>query len=111
MRSAGSGVLKCLIDNVGHRLEVFDDLGGHTPAGTVVGTVEGPVDAFFRPVGEHAVDELRERPLADISHKQLQLDDIENGDLLHTSEEEKTEPTGEEIVFWWNGYSRRYERE
>lgn len=44
-------------------------------------------------------------------HKQLQLDDMENGDLLHTSEEEKIEPTGEEIVFFWNGYSRRYERE
>lgn len=43
-------------------------------------------------------------------HKQLQLDDIENGDLLHTSEEDETEPTGEEIVFWWNGYSRRYEQ-
>lgn len=44
-------------------------------------------------------------------HKQLQLDDMENGDLLHTSEEEKIEPTGEEIIFFWNGYSRRYERE
>lgn len=44
-------------------------------------------------------------------HKQLQLDDIENGDLLHTSDDETSEPTGEEIVFWWNGYSRRYEHE
>jgi len=46
MKSAGSGVLECLIDNVGQRLEVCDDVGGHTPASAVVGTVED--EDYFR---------------------------------------------------------------
>lgn len=44
-------------------------------------------------------------------HNQLQLDDMDTGDLLHMSDDEETKPTGEEIVFWWNGYARRYERD
>lgn len=43
-------------------------------------------------------------------HKSLHLDDIEDGDLLHVeSDQDGTEPTEEEIVYFWNGYSQ-YER-
>lgn len=43
-------------------------------------------------------------------HKSLHLDDIEDGDLLHVeSDADGTEPTEEEIVYFWNGYSQ-YER-
>lgn len=38
------------------------------------------------------------------------LDDIEDGDLLHVNDNASdTDDTSPEIVFWWNGYSRRYE--
>lgn len=42
-------------------------------------------------------------------HKQLHLDDMEDGDLVHTSDSEQDEPTHEEIVYFWNGYSQ-YEK-
>lgn len=42
-------------------------------------------------------------------HKRLHLDDMEDGDLVHTSDEEQGEPTHEEIVYFWNGYSQ-YEK-
>ena len=42
-------------------------------------------------------------------HKRLHLDDMEDGDLIHTSDEEQDEPTHEEIVYFWNGYSQ-YEK-
>lgn len=42
-------------------------------------------------------------------HKRLHLDDMEDGDLIHTSDEERDEPTHEEIVYFWNGYSQ-YEK-
>lgn len=44
-------------------------------------------------------------------HKKLQLDDIEDGDLLDigTDTEEKTEDF-EEVIYYWNGYSRNYEK-
>lgn len=42
-------------------------------------------------------------------HKKLQLDDIENGDLVHVESEAQSEATPEEIVYFWNGYDQ-YER-
>lgn len=43
-------------------------------------------------------------------HKQLHLDDMEDGDLVHIEGEGTEQPTEEEIVFFWNGYSQ-YERQ
>ena len=42
-------------------------------------------------------------------HKKLHLDDMENGDLVHTTEQEQGEATKEEIIYFWNGYSQ-YEK-
>lgn len=42
-------------------------------------------------------------------HKQLHLDDMEDGDLVHVEGQETEQPTEEEVVFFWNGYSQ-YER-
>nr|CRY98013.1 hypothetical protein [uncultured prokaryote] len=42
-------------------------------------------------------------------HKRLHLDDMEDGDLVHTTEQEQGEATKEEIIYFWNGYSQ-YER-
>lgn len=43
-------------------------------------------------------------------HKQLHLDDMEDGDLVHVEgESEQAEPTEEEVLFFWNGYGQ-YER-
>lgn len=45
-------------------------------------------------------------------HRQLQLDDIEDGDLLHVNDKPDDKiDIDNEITFWWNGYSRRYEAE
>ena len=39
-------------------------------------------------------------------------DDMDDGDLLHVDDTPAdTDATSSEIVFWWNGYSRRYEAE
>lgn len=43
-------------------------------------------------------------------HKQLHLDDPEEGDLVHIEGEGTEQPTEDEIVFFWNGYSQ-YERQ
>lgn len=43
-------------------------------------------------------------------HKQLHLDDMEDGDLVHVEGQETEQPTEEEVVFFWNGYSQ-YERQ
>ena len=44
-------------------------------------------------------------------HKKLNLDDMEDGDLLHIDEDsESKDPEQEELIFYWNGYSRNYER-
>lgn len=42
-------------------------------------------------------------------HKQLHLDDMEEGDLVHIDGTEQSEPTEEEVIFFWNGYGQ-YER-
>ena len=42
-------------------------------------------------------------------HKQLHLDDMEEGDLVHIEGEGTEQPTEDEVVFFWNGYSQ-YER-
>lgn len=42
-------------------------------------------------------------------HKSLHLDDMEEGDLVHVESQSTEEATPEEIVYFWNGYSR-YER-
>lgn len=42
-------------------------------------------------------------------HKQLHLDDMEEGDLVHVESESNSEATPEEVVYFWNGYSQ-YER-
>lgn len=39
-------------------------------------------------------------------HKKLHLDDMEDGDLVHVDGQETEQPTEEEIVFFWNGYSQ-----
>ena len=39
-------------------------------------------------------------------HKKLHLDDMEDGDLVHTTEQEQGEATKEEIIYFWNGYSQ-----
>lgn len=39
-------------------------------------------------------------------HKQLHLDDIEDGDLVHVESESSSEATQYEIVYFWNGYSQ-----
>lgn len=39
-------------------------------------------------------------------HKQLHLDDMEDGDLVHVEGQETEQPTEDEIVFFWNGYSQ-----
>lgn len=45
-------------------------------------------------------------------HKKLNLDDVENGDLLHVNEEAEAEEevAPDELIFFWNGYNQRYER-
>lgn len=43
-------------------------------------------------------------------HRKLRLDDMENGDLVHTDGEQQENPTEEEVIFFWNGYLRRYEK-
>lgn len=43
-------------------------------------------------------------------HKQLQLDDMEDGDLVHMDEKEAEERTPEEIFFFWNGVRKNYYR-
>lgn len=43
-------------------------------------------------------------------HKQLHLDDPEDGDLVHIEGEGTEQPTEEEVIFFWNGYSQ-YERQ
>lgn len=42
-------------------------------------------------------------------HKKLHLDDMEDGDLVYTTEQEQGEATKEEIIYFWNGYSQ-YEK-
>lgn len=42
-------------------------------------------------------------------HKQLHLDDMEEGDLVHVEGESEAEATVDEIIYFWNGYSQ-YER-
>lgn len=43
-------------------------------------------------------------------HKQLHLDDIDDGDLVQIDgDKPEDSATVEELVFFWNGYSRRYE--
>lgn len=39
-------------------------------------------------------------------HKQLHLDDMEDGDLVHVEGQDTEQPTEDEIVFFWNGYSQ-----
>lgn len=39
-------------------------------------------------------------------HKQLHLDDMEDGDLVHIEVDGTEQPTEEEVVFFWNGYSQ-----
>lgn len=39
-------------------------------------------------------------------HKQLHLDDMEDGDLVHVEGESDAEATEDEIVYFWNGYSQ-----
>lgn len=39
-------------------------------------------------------------------HKQLHLDDPEDGDLVHIEGDGTEQPTEEEVVFFWNGYSQ-----
>lgn len=39
-------------------------------------------------------------------HKQLHLDDPEDGDLVHLDGQDAEQPSAEEIVFFWNGYSQ-----
>lgn len=39
-------------------------------------------------------------------HKQLHLDDPEDGDLVHLDGQETEQPTEEEVIFFWNGYSQ-----
>ena len=41
--------------------------------------------------------------------EKLHLDDMEDGDLVHTTEQEQGEATKEEIIYFWNGYSQ-YEK-
>lgn len=43
-------------------------------------------------------------------HKQLQLDDMDEGDLLHIESDTINEEKQEEVLYFWNGYSRNYER-
>nr|WP_039695797.1 protein rep [Streptococcus gallolyticus] len=40
--------------------------------------------------------------------KELELDDIEDGDLIQTGEEKDTESTGKEIVAVWNWQRMNY---
>lgn len=42
-------------------------------------------------------------------HKTLHLDDMEEGDLVHIEGDQTAEPTAEEVIYFWNGYSQ-YER-
>lgn len=43
-------------------------------------------------------------------HKQLHLDDIEDGDLLHVETDDNGDDLDhDEVVYWWNGYSQSYE--
>lgn len=42
-------------------------------------------------------------------HKQLHLDDMEDGDLVHVEGDAQSEATIDEVVYFWNGYSQ-YER-
>jgi plasmid rolling circle replication initiator protein Rep len=40
-------------------------------------------------------------------HKKLHLDDIEDGDLVHVeTDPDGSEPSAEEIVYFWNGYGQ-----
>lgn len=39
-------------------------------------------------------------------HKQLHLDDMEDGDLVHVEGDSEGEATADEIVYFWNGYSQ-----
>lgn len=41
-------------------------------------------------------------------HKKLQLDDIEDGDLVHTADSAEQEHKPEEIYFFWNGIRKNY---
>jgi plasmid rolling circle replication initiator protein Rep len=41
-------------------------------------------------------------------HKKLQLDDIEDGDLVHTADSQEQEHKPEEIYFFWNGLRKNY---
>lgn len=43
-------------------------------------------------------------------HKQLQLDDMDDGDLVHMDEKEAEERSPEEIFFFWNGFRKNYFR-
>lgn len=43
-------------------------------------------------------------------HKALQLDDMEDGDLVHMDEKEAEERKPEEIFFFWNGFRKNYFR-
>ncbi|WP_449461255.1 protein rep [Streptococcus suis] len=40
--------------------------------------------------------------------KELQLDDIENGDLVNTSDEKVNSTSGEQIVAYWNYTKANY---
>ena len=50
--------------------------------------------------------ELETLILADL--KQLQLDDVENGDLVHTSDDKENISKGTEIVAIWNVTKQNY---
>lgn len=39
-------------------------------------------------------------------HKQLHLDDMEEGDLVHVESASNSDATPEEIIYFWNGYSQ-----
>ena len=41
-------------------------------------------------------------------HKKLNLDDIENGDLIHTDDDEKADEDGYSIIAMWNWERKNY---
>src|SRR5699024_3186537 len=41
-------------------------------------------------------------------HKELNLDDAENGDLIHTDDEEKADEDGFSIIAMWNWERKNY---
>lgn len=102
------GIMKAVLETAKYPVKPFEFEKGKN--GKVIKRSEEKVTQITGDIleGLHGIRQLGFGGILKDIRKELQLDDIENGDLVNTSDEKADPTTGEQVVAYWNYTKANY---